>query len=264
MINVREVSCKKGGKRILNNVSFDVRPGEIFAVLGPNGAGKSTLLNIISGYDKKYEGDIRINGNSVKSLSINDMAKLRSVVSQKSLLDMPFKVLDLVLMGRTPHEKRDYGTEEEAALEALRDVQADHLAERGYTTLSGGEQQRVHIARALLQISYASDGPPRYLMLDEPTSSLDMGRTHRLMMLLLKNCIKHSVGVLWIVHDINLASQFADRMLLLKEGSVLAAGRPESVISTSTVSELYGIEVSIAELDKRRLIFPLAGTDLQP
>lgn len=236
MIELKNISYKIRDKVILENVSVRVQPNEILAVLGPNGAGKSTLLNITSGLIKAQKGAVILNSQNIGEYNTKNLAKLRSVVSQKSSLNTPFSVLDVVLMGRLPFSnssKENY----EIAVKALTATNSLKFIDRIYTNLSGGEQQRVQFARALAQIAFQTNTESRFLLLDEPTANLDIGQTYSLMKTC-KEVTNQNLGVFWVVHEINLALNFADKFLFLKEGKVLAYGN-QSIINESLIEEVF-------------------------
>jgi iron complex transport system ATP-binding protein len=172
MLAARRVSVRAGGATLLDGVSLAVRPGEILCVIGPNGAGKSTLLKVLCGDLGAAAGEVRMNGRPLRDWSLRERAKTRAVLPQETALGFPLPVFEVVLMGRSPHLRGvESAHDRDIAREALRLVEADHLARRAYTTLSGGERQRVQLARVLAQIWEAGDArSTRYLLL---------GRTHR-------------------------------------------------------------------------------------
>ncbi|MEO1023369.1 MAG: heme ABC transporter ATP-binding protein [Bacteroidota bacterium] len=234
------------GKTLLEDVSVFLRPGEITAVIGKNGAGKSTLLKAITGNIAIKTGDIWY-GEQVFSPDIQtQLAKVRAVVSQNVQLNFAFTVQEVVNIGRSPHSGFFGSMEDERIVRAcLEQVDATHLADRDYTTLSGGEQQRVHIARALAQIWESVHGDNMgYLLLDEPLASLDISHQHQILDLL-QSIAKNGVTVLIIIHDLNLAAQYSDQIIALKQGVVLASGAPEEVVKPTTISTAFDYPVQI-------------------
>lgn len=233
------------GSRLLEGVSVQVRPGEVVAVLGPNGAGKSTLLKVLSGDLSPTRGAVRMGGRSLGSWDPKESARVRAVLPQQSSLRFPFRVIEVALMGRSPHLR---GSETRAdyaiARFALREAGVDRLEHRLYPTLSGGEAQRVHLARVLAQIWESVDGAPRYLLLDEPTSSLDLAHQHHTLTAA-RGFAGRSVGVLVVLHDLNLAARYADRVLLLKEGRTVAEGTPGEVLQEETIEAVYDIPITV-------------------
>lgn len=251
LIEARDISYKIGEKRLLENVSLELKAGEILAVLGANGAGKSTLRKILTGDLAPASGEVRMNKRPLADLSLKQRACVRAVLPQDSSLNFPFTVLEVTLMGRAPHlagaeSKRDY----EIARAALLAVEAEHLEERLYPTLSGGERQRVQLARVLVQIwEPCASGDARFLLLDEPTSNLDLAHQY-LTLEIARKFADENVGVLIIMHDLNLAAQFADRVLLLKSGKVAAAGTPAETLTEQLISEVFNISV----LDRKSVV----------
>lgn len=261
MLKVENISFSRGKKLIIDNISFEAKSNSILAILGPNGAGKSTLLNIFSGFLDNYKGNVFINNFNIKELNPKKLSHLRSVVPQKSSLNIPFKVIDVVMMGRSPFDKIDQKVNYDISLMAIKDVGIEEYSEKEYTNLSGGEQQRVHIAKALAQIAYNNDfmnkdgnsDNNRFLFLDEHTSNLDIGRSYQLMNIC-KKFVNDNFGIIWVVHDINLALDFADEFLFLKNGKVWANGNKE-IITEELVSELYDIKVHKKVIENERVFF---------
>lgn len=242
-LEARNISVQVGKARLLDNVSVQVAPGQVVAVLGPNGAGKSTLMRVMAGDLSPSAGEVRLNGRPLHAWKSGQRARIRGVLLQDSTLNFPFTALQVALMGRMPHSKglesqRDY----QIAQEALEVVEARHLENRVYTTLSGGERQRVQLARVLAQIWEA--GQARYLLLDEPTSSLDLAHQHSTLRFA-RRFASAGVGVLMILHDLNLTAQYADHILMLRQGAALAAGTPHEVLTPDTLFRAFGIAVSV-------------------
>ena len=233
------------GSRLLEGVSIQVPPGEVVAVLGPNGAGKSTLLKVLSGDMSPTRGSVRMGGRPLGSWDPKESARIRAVLPQQSSLRFPFRAIEVALMGRSPHLR---GSETRAdyaiARDALREAGVDGLENRLYSTLSVGEAQRVHLARVLAQIWEDVDGSPRYLLLDEPTSSLDLAHQHHTLTAA-RGFAGRSVGVLMVLHDLNLAARYADRVLLLKECRKVVEGTPGEVLREETIEAVYDIPITV-------------------
>lgn len=231
---------KQGGKTILEDVNLRVSPGEVTALVGPSGAGKSTLLRALAGEIKPAGGNLGIGPHPLQEIPIGKLARIRAVLPQDSSLHFPFKALDVVLMGRAPHNA---GIERPLDIEIARKSMAfariSHLEERDFETLSGGERQRVHFARTLAQIWPNGSQVPMYLLLDEPTAHLDMAFAQALM-----QCAAHlttsNIGVLGVFHDLNLAAQYADRVVILRNGRLLATGSPTEVFQPELLREAFG------------------------
>lgn len=223
---------------------MEMRGGEILAVLGPNGAGKSTLRKVLCGDLTANVGEVSMNDKPLAEWTLPERAKSRAVLPQDSSLNFPFTVLEVVLMGRAPHvngaeTEKDY----EIARQSLVAVEEAELAERLYPTLSGGERQRVQLARVLAQIWEKSKNP-RYLLLDEPTSNLDIAHQHSTLKTA-RRFASEGVAVLIILHDLNLAAQYADKILLLKNGKVSTLDIPEKVFTPEIILENFAVKVSV-------------------
>ncbi len=246
-IKAENVKVEIGGKKLLEDVSFEAKAGEVIAVLGANGAGKSTLLKVLTGEIKPQKGEISFGNKNLNDWDFNELAKIRGVLPQSFALNFPFKVSEVTLLGRTPHirfneSKRDY----EIALAALETVEADEFADRFYPTLSGGERQRVQLARVLAQIWEKPLNGLRYLLLDEPTASLDLAHQHLTLQTARDFADKETV-VISVLHDLNLAAQYADKILILQKGRKMAFDKPQNILTSSLIGEVFGIEVYITK-----------------
>lgn len=245
MIDASHLSVQIGGKALLNDVSLRVAPGEVIALLGPNGAGKSTLLRAISDASGLVSGQVCMEGRKLSAWGTEERARARAILLQESTLSFPFSVLEVVLMGRTPHSKgyeRPY--DYVIARAALEIAEVAHLEERRYPTLSGGERQRVQFARVLAQIWEAPGQGSRYLFLDEPTSSLDLSHQHAILKTA-RAFAQQNVGVLVVLHDLNLAAQYADRVIILKQGHICFEGTPHEVFTSPNILDAFGMPVVI-------------------
>lgn len=242
-LNIRNASVQIGDKTLLNNVSLTLNPGEVVTVLGPNGAGKSTLMKVINGERKPTSGQVLLNGRD--NWALNEQALMLGVLPQSSSLSFPFTVEEVVSLGRIP-----CATDREENLEivakALKKVDGLHLKDRHYTTLSGGERQRVHMARVLTQIWDECPLGQRYLLLDEPTSALDPAH-QQLTLKMARQEADNGMGVLVILHDLNLAARYSDRIVILKEGAVAAQGTPRDVLTPEIVYSVFDIDVSVSD-----------------
>lgn len=244
LIEARNISVEIHGKKLLADVSLEMRTGEILAVLGQNGAGKSTLRKVLCGDLIPAAGEVSMNSKPLENWSLAERARVRAVLPQDSTLNFPFTVTEVVLMGRAPHIRGAEGARDyEISRLALEATEAAHLAERLYPTLSGGERQRVQLARVLAQIWERTD-EPRYLLLDEPTANLDIAHQHGTLKIA-RNLAKENVAVLVILHDLNLAAQYADRVLILKNGRVAAHGTPQEIFNEATIEKTFDLPVTI-------------------
>ena len=240
-LEVKNVSVQVSDKTLLNNISLNLEPGEVVSVLGPNGAGKSTLMKVITGERKASSGDVFINGRN--DWSLNERALMLGVLPQSSSLNFPFTAEEVVALGRIPCAT-DQAENQQIVCEALAKVDGLHLKESHYTTLSGGERQRVHMARVLAQIWDRCSLGDRYLLLDEPTSALDP-QHQQLTLKMARQEAGNGMGVLVILHDLNLASRYSDRIIMLKEGCIAAEGSPEEVLVPATIQSIFNIDVSV-------------------
>ncbi|MEM8654344.1 MAG: heme ABC transporter ATP-binding protein [Pseudomonadota bacterium] len=238
---VQDLSVAYGRKEVLHGLSMNAQPGTLTAIVGPNGSGKSTLIKAICG-DLPYHGSIHLNGIDVAQAKPWQMAAMRGVLPQASTLAFPFHAIEVVRIGLTSGMGADHAGRAEAALAR---VGLQHYAHRYYQELSGGEQQRVQLARVLAQIwEPVAQGGARWLMLDEPVSSLDIA--HQLqVMSIARTFAQDGGGVIAVMHDLNLTGLFADHVLVMAEGRVLASGPPEDVMTNDILSCAYGCSLTV-------------------
>ncbi len=236
----------KSGKQLLNDVSLQVKMGEVVTILGKNGAGKSTLLKTITGDLIPTTGEVLYDDMPLGITDIRKLAKKRAVISQNIRLDFSFSVAEVVALGRSPHNTYFDTTQDVKIVdECLSKVDAYHLRKQDYTTLSGGEQQRVQFARALAQIwEQVESGEGCYLFLDEPLSNLDVSHQHE-MMHIVRQLAEANVAVFFILHDLNLAAQYADRVYILREGEIFSEGVPAEVFTEEIISEAFDYPVNV-------------------
>ncbi|MGE0769834.1 MAG: heme ABC transporter ATP-binding protein [Hyphomicrobiaceae bacterium] len=252
MISARQASFAVDNRYLVKDVDLDLVPGRMTVVIGPNGAGKSTLFRLLTGEIAPTAGEVVVAGQNVRRLSAFEMAWLRAVVPQHTVLAFPFSVAEVVELGMTVPGLIPSGNRARTLTLAMLDrVGLRPLAERAYTTLSGGERQRVHIARALAQLEAAERisardqiHPARTLFVDEPTSSLDIA--HQLLVLgELRREAGNGRAVLAVLHDLNLAAANADEIVLMSEGYQIARGRPADVLTDEALSAAYGCEIRL-------------------
>ncbi|MEA3292308.1 MAG: heme ABC transporter ATP-binding protein [Pseudomonadota bacterium] len=244
LITASGLSVRRGTSRLLNEVSVRLDAGEMVMIVGPNGAGKTTLLRCLSGELPAEQGEIRFANRPLGNWKKRDLARVRAVLPQRFSLNFPFTVLEVVLLGRSPQP----GTHAEnlaIAREILERTGIDDLEQRRYTTLSGGEQQRVQIARVLAQISHPAPGSDCCLLLDEPVSALDLTHQHGLFRQLREMTEAGHTGVFCTLHDLNLAALYGDRVVLLDDGGKVAAGPPGEVLSAERIEEVYRLPVRV-------------------
>lgn len=252
LLECRAVSCGYAGREVLGNVNLQVESGESVALLGPNGTGKSTLLKTIAKTLAPMSGAIHLSGDPLERLSFGGAARRVAFVPQEEPAHFPFPVREVVALGRIARSTGIFDTEEDqqAATDAMTEADCLHLAARPITELSGGEKQRVLIARALAQ-----QAP--LLLLDEPTSHLDVA--HQLSVsALVRRRIEQGDGVLTAVHDLNLASSLATRAVLLSGGEVVLDGPVEEVLRSPSLDEVYRVSFQRVEADGRLLVVPIA------
>lgn len=248
MINVHSLSVSLAGRQILHGVSFSASPGAITAVIGPNGSGKSTLMKAIC-RDYAYEGRVSINGHDLAALSPMQAATLRAVLPQASTLPFPFTVREVVALGLTAGRSGvPLGMARQLPDMALAAVDLAGFAGRYYGDISGGEQQRVQLARVLCQVwNPVLENAPRYLFLDEPVSSLDV--KHQLMIMdVARRFADAGGGVIAILHDLNLAAMYADAILALHEGRVAGFGSPRDVLTDRLIADVFDCPLRVGVL----------------
>lgn len=241
ILSVEQAGYRYGDIWALKDVSLQAFRGEILGVLGPNGSGKSTLLRIMDGLIGPHEGCVRLKGRMLRELSRLELARCVAMVSQENHFQFSFSVMEVVLMGRFPHMRRlQFEGERDwvAARKALQATNTLGLANRDIHALSGGERQRVLIARALAQ-------EPSVLLLDEPTSFLDLRHKREIFRLAASLARDAGLGVVVVSHDIELASQYCDRLIVLKEGRVVAAGAPGDVLTAETIGAVFECPVLV-------------------
>lgn len=241
MISAQNLVYSLQGRRLTDNVSLTFPGGEIVAILGPNGAGKSTLLRQLTGYLQPDSGECRLFNKPLNEWSITELAKHRAVMRQNSHMAFPFSVQEVIQMGRHPHRTGNQDNET-AQIMALCDCQA--LANRNYRQLSGGEQQRVQLARLLVQL-WEPTPSPKWLFLDEPTSALDIHHQQHLFRLLRQLVHERQFNVCCVLHDLNLAARYADRVVLMQKGKVIANGKPQDVLTQQALTMLYGADITV-------------------
>ena len=240
-LTIEDVDCFYESTRILENVCFSVKTGSFLGILGPNGSGKTTLLKSISRVLKPRKGAILLDDTNIYQMKTTDVAKSMAVVPQDSSISFSFTALDIVLMGRTPHLTRlqREGTEDLAiAKQAMEYTGTWYLANRLVTELSGGERQRVIIARALTQ-------QPKILLLDEPTSHLDISNQLEIMDLLKQLCLEKKLLIIGVFHDFNLAARYCDSIIMLKNGKVVSAGKSIETLTAENIKRVFGIDAIV-------------------
>lgn len=257
MIDARDVSVAIGGKRIVAHVDFIARPGEIAAIVGPNGSGKTTFLKALSG-ELAYTGGIALNGRDLKAMKPVEVATQRAVLPQATTLSFPFTVREIVRLGLVGGRSGVLpGEDARLPKRALARVDLDGFAGRFYQELSGGEQQRVQLARVLCQVwAPVLDGKPRYLFLDEPVSSLDV--KHQLIIMdIARDFARRGGGVVAILHDLNLTAMYAARIHVMHRGRLAAAGAPEDVLTDELIEKVFDCRLRVGVLPAANIPFVL-------
>jgi iron complex transport system ATP-binding protein len=246
MLEALDVSVRLRRRTLLRRVSLAVRPGEILALIGQNGAGKSTLLNVLCGDRVPDAGRVLLAGRPLAAWPLPELARRRAVLPQDSRLAFPFAALDVVLMGRYPyHRGHPSRNDLRLARSVMESLDVAHLQDRLYPTLSGGERARVQLGRALCQLLESDAPEPRTLLLDEPTASLDLAHQHIALGAVRRFARAAGGAVCAVLHDLNLAAQYADRIAVLAEGRIAACGRPWDVLTETLLGRAFGTPVTV-------------------
>ena len=240
-LDICGVECYYGSVKVLENVSFTIGSGELVGLLGPNGSGKTTLLKAISGALRPKAGAVYLNEAEIFGMKSREVARNIAVVPQNTDVNFDFTALDIVLMGRHPHLSR-FKLEGEkdltVAKNAMELTNTWHLAERRISELSGGERQRVVIARALAQ-------EPKVLLLDEPTTHLDINSQLEIMDLLKELCIQRGLILLTVFHDFNLAARYCDAIILLNKGKIVSIGRVDEALTSENIKKVFQVDAVV-------------------
>jgi iron complex transport system ATP-binding protein len=251
MLQVQDLSFQYGPSKILDGIATQVRKGRILGILGPNGAGKTTFLKCITRIITPSNGKILIDGRDVQQLSRRELAQRLGYVPQHVRTKFPLSVFEMVLLGRSPYIAwRPSETDLERTAEIIREMNLESLSDREVDRLSGGQAQKVMLARALAQ-------DPIFLLLDEPTSNLDMSHQLEVMELVsgLVKCKK--MGAVIAMHDLNLAARFSDDLLLMKDGRAVAQGSPIELITQDRIREVYGVEAVVGRENGYPFVRPI-------
>ena len=246
-LEIDDVGVVAGERAILAKVSARIEPGAMVAVIGPNGAGKSTLVKAISGERRPAFGRVRLHGDDVSALAPADLAMQRAVLPQATTIAFPFTVFEIVGLGLRQRAGMDAAARRQEVQRALGAVDLEGFGERLYQRLSGGEQQRVQLARVLCQIGEpVKDGRAKLLILDEPTSSLDV--RHQIAVLSIARRFADDGGiVVAVLHDLNLAMSFSDRLMVLEGGRLVADQEPEELLEGGLLTKTFGTQMVIVK-----------------
>ena len=251
IMNVDQISYRYGQHLVLQDISWNIKQGENWGIIGPNGSGKSTLLRLLSGVDEPYKGKVSLYGRPINSFTRKQLARHISVLQQSGLPKLEYSVKQIVEMGRMPYENnwgierstrpRDTTSENgwgysgnEIIDEVLKKFDLYHLANRKLCSLSGGQRQRVGLAKALVQ-------QPTILLLDEPTTSLDIHYQMEFMELLSEWKLRFKFTVVTVVHDLNVAAQYCDQLMMLNKGEIVASGTPQHIITKENVQRIFQV-----------------------
>jgi len=241
IVKVADIDFRYKNIWALRDISFEIRRGEFLGVIGPNGSGKTTLIRVIDGIITPEKGGISVSGSAIRDMKRRDLARLVAVVPQDSAIIFPFRALEIVMMGRSPHLgmlRFEGESDFEIARRAMEMTDTASLADRSMDSLSGGERQRVLIARALAQ-------EPDVVLLDEPTAFLDIKHQVDFFSLMKRLNRERGLTVFAVTHDINLAAAYCDRVMLLKEGRIHSVGAPGEVITELNIREVYETDVLV-------------------
>ena len=245
-ISANAVTLSRGEQTIVDNISLDIPSGQVLAIVGPNGAGKSTLLSLLAGDVYPTSGSISYDGVNIDDLDIHKRALTRSVMAQSQIIAFNFSVFEIIHMGWLS-DARGYNENRVPRIieDIARQCEIYDLLNRSYNSLSGGEKQRVHFARALLQLWLPDNiNENRYLLLDEPLASLDISHEIKILKAI-KHKAESGIGVLVVMHDLNLAAKFSDKIIVLSNGKLIKYGTPKEVFTQALLSEVYSIPIIV-------------------
>ncbi len=256
-MSVRNLVQGYGSKTILDDISFDVDTGEVLALLGPNGSGKSTLIKTICNIMEPRSGQILIDETPIEDIDITDLAKIVSYVPQSTAAATYTTAMDTVLLGRKPYVTWSYRQKDiDYALDAMKAMRIIGYSSRDVSDLSGGQRQRVFLARSLAQC-------PSFFIFDEPTSALDLKHQMNTMIKMREVVHDKGAGMVIALHDINLAMNYSDKVLMLKNGKIFAYGTPDETITEENIRAVYGVESRIMEAEGRRFILPMSPDNFE-
>jgi len=246
MIDGKDINVRYEDFHALHDIMISVKAGELVGVIGPNGCGKSTLLRTMNGLLKMMSGELTVNGMDVKNVTLEEMAKICSNIPTEFPPDFNLNVYEVVMLGRYPHRKSMWWESEEdesVTDNALKLFGVDHLRNRDMTQLSSGERQRTLIAKAYVQ-------QPKIMLVDEPTAHLDIRYTLEVMQYF-KDMIRNrnDMAIVIAAHDLNMVSKYCDRIIMMKEGKVMASGTPEEVVTEKNIREVYGVASDVITHD---------------
>lgn len=246
MLSAQHISFQIGKKILLDYISVDFHPSKINLIIGPNGAGKSTLIKVLSGMTKPTSGEVFYSKKNIREIPVQELAKYRAVLSQNIDLTFPLSVSEVVMMGRYPYFSGKPSLKDKNICdETIHFFDLEKLADRNYMTLSGGEKQRVHFARVTAQIWEPSQNDCHYLILDEPLTFLDVYYQFDFMNKITALIKQHNWVVVGVVHDLNLAGKYADKITLMNQGKVVADGDKVAVLNRDNIFSTYNLDTTI-------------------
>ncbi|CDL80845.1 heme ABC transporter ATP-binding protein [Xenorhabdus szentirmaii] len=243
LLEAQNLHYSIGQRQIIRDVSLSMHQGEVVAIIGPNGAGKSTLLRLLTGYIPPYSGKCLLKGIPISQWPTQQLARIRAVMRQYSSLSFPFSVEEVIAMGRVPHEN----SHNKIAIDtAITLTKCEELRNRNYSQLSGGEQQRVQLARVLAQL-WHPEPTESCLFLDEPTSALDLYHQQHTLRLVRHLTRQSPLAVCCVLHDLNLAALYADKIILLHKGKLVASGTPQDVLRDEILTQWYQADLGVTQ-----------------
>ncbi len=243
MIKAHHINYKHKEFHILDGVDVSLEYGDFLAIVGPNGAGKSSLLSVLANEVNPGKQTILFKNKPINDWKVKELSRHKAKFSQHNSNDIPLEVKDVVMMGRYPYFEAQPGREDlEAMNKMMYETDVFHLKDREYNTLSGGEKQRVHLSRVMAQLQ--NDIAHKLVFLDEPLNNLDVKHQYKALEII-KNFTRKANSAIVVLHDLNLAAQFADKVLLMKSGKVSAYGTPKEVFTAENISKAYGFPCTI-------------------
>lgn len=248
MLEIKNVGFSYGSRDVLKDISFNVRRNEILSILGPNGTGKTTLLNCICNFNKQWSGQASIDGNDIRDMNSKEVAMNIGFVPQKAVSHR-IRVFDAILIGRRPYIEWSATKEDmEIAWDAIEAMNLQGISQRFTNEISGGELQKVQIARALVQ-------QPKVIILDEPTNNLDVHNQHMTMNAMIDAIQERGLSIVMTMHDINLSIQYSDSLLFMKDGLVAKAGSPD-IVDSELIKSVYDLDMDVVEHDGMPFVIP--------
>lgn len=243
IMRISQACASPWGKELLRDINLQIAAGEILAIIGPNGAGKTSLLNVMSGSTPLASGEIRLKDKHLHEWDRLGRARAVAVLPQQSSLSFPYSVEEVILLGRTPHGS-GATNDRDLLADVMHATDTAALRHRLYTELSGGEKQRVQLARVFAQVWRPADSDIRLLLLDEPTSALDLAH-QQLVMDQLHRLAEQGCAIVMVLHDFNLAASIADQVLALQDGHPACLGKPQDVMTKTLFKRVFGVDVDI-------------------